>query len=374
MNKAREFFGETLKELQTILGEEKYQSIEDRMNRWGDISNKEKVCHIFQEQWARAAGDRKTKYFKEYRGFPGGKEFLKETLKKYGSPLDINRFQEVEIWIQKQNFVSFLFQALYNGNTPDFSLLGLSLEKQVENLLSVVNDPWFRTEKIKKMDRLTLTCVNLTEIPSIISIFENLTELHLDFSPISVLPPEIYSLKKLEKFTFAQTHITRLSPLVTSLSNLKHISTSYLETIPQEIGQLQQLTCIRIRSIPFKAILPTQIWKLSLLEELSISNCVIDEIPRDLNLPALKNLLFTYCKISTIPPEINKLGHLDEIHFCDSHLENLPKEIESLPCNLMINMGSTVKSISPELFDSTNVIARHFARTFLGAFDPKRYF
>jgi len=139
------------------------------------------------------------------------------------------------------------------------------------------------------------------------SIYQLFLETSLDLSYIhlKILPPEIGSLRNLQRLYLHNNQIETLPPEIGSLSNLRELSLSNnkIETLPPEIGLLSNL------------------------QELSLSNNKIETLPPEIGLLSnLQELHLDNNKIETLPPEIGSLSNLRELY--------LDRKVKGIPSNL----------------------------------------
>ncbi|GAB4046550.1 leucine-rich repeat domain-containing protein [Spirosoma litoris] len=118
----------------------------------------------------------------------------------------------------------------------------------------------------------------------------------------------------------------QLRTLIVSGNNFRDNRTYQL---PDCIGQLDQLTELRLESISFNR-LPAQISALHRLQKLSLSNCKLDSLPASVGqLTALEELLLQGNRLQSLP-FIGQLKGLRQLHLSNNQLSVLPDDISQL--------------------------------------------
>ena len=150
---------------------------------------------------------------------------------------------------------------------------------------------------------------SLTEIPSDIDKFKNLTRLTLEYNHIQSLPESIGNLKNL-------THLI--------LTNLK------LKELPESIGKLSSLTTLILSETGVSEI-PSSIVNLTNIDTLIIQGTTIREIPDEIgNLKKLKVLNLLWTKVNYLPESIGNCVELERLELKDNELIDLPKSLSKL--------------------------------------------
>ena len=184
-------------------------------------------------------------------------------------------------------------------------------------------------EKLVNLTELDLSYNQLSSLPPEIGKLQNLTKLSLSFNPLSSLPPEITKLQKLTKLYLSYNQLSSFLSEIGKLVNLTWLSLSYnqLSSLPPEIGKLQKLTKLDFRSNQLSS-LPPEIGKLQNLTSLNLGSNHLSSLPPEIGkLQNLTWLSLSYNHLSSLPPEIGKLQNLTKLNLGSNHLSSLPKEI-----------------------------------------------
>ena len=144
------------------------------------------------------------------------------------------------------------------------------------------------------------------EIPDDRSKLPYITDLKLNNDGLTMVPPEVYQMKKLKK----------LSLIRNSLRN-----------IPMEIGQLEQLEYLALQFNDIKAI-SNSIGELQKLEYLDLRYNELEKLPSALT--QLENLQFLYLghnELRKLPENIGDLQNLQYLHIGKNFLNDLPESL-----------------------------------------------
>lgn len=138
---------------------------------------------------------------------------------------------------------------------------------------------------------LTLTWLDLTQLPPEIGQLTELEHLNLSSNDLIELPSEIGQLKKLKYLELPFNNLKELPPEIAQLNDLRYLSVEWneLTELPSEIGQLEKL-CYLDLSVNQLTSLPIELERLT---QLTKDAC---------------NLDLAYNSISFPPPEIIKQG------------------------------------------------------------------
>lgn len=145
--------------------------------------------------------------------------------------------------------------------------------------------------------------------------------------------------------------------------NYLNINQTCLETLPDEIGNLQNLTNLVLHSNAIKK-LPSKIENLTKLKVLDCSRNKLEELPTEVeNLPQLMTLNLCSNLLSQLPSQISntklcsldlshnrfetfpevcysELTHLAEIRLNDNIIKEIPSEISVLPSLKLLDLGN----------------------------------
>lgn len=178
---------------------------------------------------------------------------------------------------------------------------------------------------LKNLEVLYLNALGLSSLPKSIGKLEKLKVFNFDQNPVQYLPETIGNLKELEKltgFTYGN-----LPASVSKLSNLKFLSFSTYGSarLPDNFGNLKSLEWLRLDG-PFEK-LPGSFTELTNLKDLTVK--YLEQIPEDIgNLTKLKNMLIegTY---KTVPESLCALIDLETL-VLNGKYEYLPEDIGNL--------------------------------------------
>lgn len=130
--------------------------------------------------------------------------------------------------------------------------------------------------------RLKLRRKKLTEIPSEVFLFKNLRELDLGNNRISVLPPQIAELKKLEILRLERNKLTTIGKSIGDLKSLRYLDLglNHILSLPYEIGELDSLEFLQIWGNEITA-LPPSVTKLERLKWLDMRAIILTASERE---------------------------------------------------------------------------------------------
>lgn len=161
--------------------------------------------------------------------------------------------------------------------------------------------------------------INLKIIPVDIDQYFHVSEITLEYCPVTKVPNEIYNIKKLTYLSLTKSKISSLPTGISKLINLKSLilSDSNIVKIPCEVYSLRNLTTLDFLGCPI-ASLPHGISNLTNLKKLDVGNLVLNKsnIPYDL-IPIIKNNTIT------------RIGHGKNVNWEES-METLKNIVEIL--------------------------------------------
>lgn len=193
-------------------------------------------------------------------------------------------------------------------------------------ICNIFPDPYFALEVASVLHK------KVTDVVTYETLAEYSGKLDCGPSPLNSIEG-IHYLSGLTEFNCAKNGLKNIPAEFGELTQLKSINLmkAYeLETIPSEIGNLQNLTFLRLDLTNLKA-LPKEIGKLKNLRILNISNTKIISLPDEIG--DLENLEFLDLHsndISSVPESICNLTKLKTLDIGQTNLELLPKDIGNL--------------------------------------------
>ncbi len=263
----------------------------------------------------------------------------------------------------------------------------------------------------------TILRINISDkiksLPHEIGKVKNLTKLILDDNPLTLLPPEIGELQNLTELSLEDNQLTALPPEIGELQNLIELNVRFnseLTTLPSEIGKLKNLTALRIRFCNLTT-LPPEIGELQNLAVLCFGGNPLTVIPSTFK--KLKNLIYldlgcnrsldlknlfttfqdypkkiilsnrtittdtalniTISPVESLPPEIEKLQNLIEIHLDGNRrLIVLPPEIGKLKNLTKFSIYNSQLSILPlEIVELKNLTYLNLENNKLDTLPPE---
>jgi Leucine-rich repeat (LRR) protein len=200
------------------------------------------------------------------------------------------------------------------------------------------------------------TNAGLTEFPEQIFLFPNIEELDMSGNSLTALPARLTELKQLKELHVNKNKLTSLGSEITMCSKLEvlQIQNNPLESISKEIGKMASLREITIGEIAKNCVIPLELWSLTNLTKIKITNAYLTEIPaavsglKQLNELCLANNAISevpeglysltkityinlgYNKINSLSPSIKALENLDYLGVYYNPLATFPEEIANL--------------------------------------------
>ncbi|CAF1181136.1 unnamed protein product, partial [Rotaria sordida] len=232
----------------------------------------------------------------------------------------------------------------------------------------------------RNLEQIDKRHCNLTTVPDdILRYTRTLEELLLDANQLQDLPKGVYRLTQLRRLTFSDNEIQYISPEIGQLVNLEELDCSRndiaeipdnirhcrslqrldcsgnplannlpagiihlrqlnqltlndvsLAELPREIGSLSNLRVLEVRENLLK-ILPDSLVQLPKLESLDLGSNVIEQLPNHMgNLQSLKELWLDSNELHELPNDIGQLKRLQCLDVSENKLTFLPNEIGDL--------------------------------------------
>ncbi|XP_050163812.1 DISP complex protein LRCH3 isoform X7 [Myiozetetes cayanensis] len=167
----------------------------------------------------------------------------------------------------------------------------------------------------------------LSELPAEACHFVSLESLNLYQNCIRYIPEAVLNLQSLTFLNISRNQLSTLPVHLCSLP-LKVLiaSNNKLVSIPEEIGQLRQLTELDVSCNEIQTI-PPQIGHLESLRDLNVRRNNLVRLPEELAELPLIRLDFSCNKITTIPVCYRNLRHLQTIMLENNPLQSPPAQI-----------------------------------------------
>ncbi|XP_063263894.1 DISP complex protein LRCH3 isoform X10 [Prinia subflava] len=167
----------------------------------------------------------------------------------------------------------------------------------------------------------------LSELPAEACHFVSLETLNLYQNCIRHIPEAVSNLKSLTFLNISRNQLSTLPVYLCELP-LKVLiaSNNKLVSIPEEIGQLKQLTELDVSCNEIQTI-PPQIGRLGSLRDLNVRRNNLVRLPEELAELPLIRLDFSCNKITTIPVCYRNLRHLQTIMLENNPLQSPPAQI-----------------------------------------------
>jgi Leucine-rich repeat (LRR) protein len=166
-------------------------------------------------------------------------------------------------------------------------------------------------------------------------------------------PEQLFLFKNLEEIDLASNQITVLPDRFTEFKLLKevHVNNNKLTSLGTEITNCTQLQVIQIQDNPLKTI-TTDIAKMTMLEELTLGEFAPEcKVPEQLwTLTGLKKIKITNGNITEIPVEIKNFTRLDVLCLTHNAITSIPDEVYSLNTVTYLNLGhNKIDKVSPNI-------------------------
>lgn len=200
----------------------------------------------------------------------------------------------------------------------------------------------------------------LTEFPEQLFLFPNLEEIDVSRNSISVLPANLNQLKNLKELHVNRNNLTTLGIELISCNRLEvlQIQNNPLQTITKEIGIMSSLNEITLGEMAPECLIPIELWMLTNLKKIKITNAGITEIPAEIGqLQQLTDLCLTNNSISVIPEEIFLLKNIQYLNLGNNKITVIPASINKLQnLNYLGIYYNPIKSFPGEINSLTNLV------------------
>lgn len=207
---------------------------------------------------------------------------------------------------------------------------------------------------------LSLSPFRCKRIPESISALKNLNYMSVDRSTIETLPDTIGELNQLDRL--GVTRCTKLQSIPAKIGNLKSLTlldfwANHLEELPNSIGNLLLLRKLKLSGNKL-AILPDSIGQLKNLVFLDLAQNNITNLPEPIG--QLKNLIrldLGYNKLQSLPNSIGNLSLLEELFLNENNLTILPETIGKLTSLKILKLSKNNLQTLPSSLKTLKSIA-----------------
>ena len=201
-----------------------------------------------------------------------------------------------------------------------------------------------------KVSELNLNTSNLTELPPSIGDLNSLKKLSLWINRLKNIPESIGSLSSLESLNLRVNYLKKLPDSIGSLLSLKNLDlyANRLISIPSSIGSLSSLEKLLLSKNEL-VILPPSIGSLSSLKILDLSNNELDKLPASIGLlSSLEFLNLQQNNLNSLPDSIGELSSLQTLIISKNRLKTLPETLSSLKNLKELYLGDNSSIILPK--------------------------
>lgn len=174
---------------------------------------------------------------------------------------------------------------------------------------------------------------SLNDFPEQIFLFLNLEELDISGNSLTSIPLKLNELKNLKELHVNKNRLTSLGTEITSCSKLEvlQIQDNPLASISKEIGKVISLRELTIGEVDRNCSIPIELWNLTNLIKLKITNANLTEIPAAISgLKRLEELCLASNSISEVPEELYALKNITYINLGYNKINSLSSSIKAL--------------------------------------------
>jgi Leucine-rich repeat (LRR) protein len=192
------------------------------------------------------------------------------------------------------------------------------------------------TEALKNPDMYKSArfyAAGLKAFPEELFLFKNLEEIDLSSNEITSLPAKLNEFKYLRELHVNRNKITSLGAEIVScpLLQVLQIQENPLQTITSDIGKMKTLQEITIGEIAAGCVIPAELWTLTDLKKIKITNANIAEIPAGIaNFHQLDVLCLTNNAITKIPDEVYSLKTLTYLNLGHNNIKTISPSVAKL--------------------------------------------
>ncbi|KAH9679716.1 ADP-ribosyl cyclase/cyclic ADP-ribose hydrolase [Citrus sinensis] len=209
-------------------------------------------------------------------------------------------------------------------------------------------------------------CSNLKKFPEISC---NIEDLDLRETAIEELPSSIGNLSRLVNLDL--TNCSRLKSVSSSLCNLKSLRYLFLsgclklEKLPEEIGNLESLEIMSARETAVSQVPPSiaclnRVWSLCFERCKGRLPTMGLKLPIFFQLQNLEELSLVDCGITELPESLGQSPSLKHLNLSENNFEKIPSSIKQLSKLLILTLQNCKRLQSlPELPRCSRICARH---------------
>ncbi|MEO0341008.1 MAG: hypothetical protein AAF242_17580, partial [Bacteroidota bacterium] len=233
-----------------------------------------------------------------------------------------------------------------SGKVRALEIVGSKINFRTDSLPSCIKT----LQALDKLEELAFAALGLKHTPPEIGGFSQLTSLVLGNNQLASIPqeinqlttlrflsvgmnrlvisPDVHNLKKLAYYDLsANKNLHTLHSSTFSLTTLERLHIHYcgFTQLPEEIGQLTNLTELKVESNQLLTSLPSTIGLLASLESLGLDQCALTELPSTMGgLRNLKSLSIGQNQLTDLPASLEYLDNLVQIDFSGNQFTAFP--------------------------------------------------
>jgi GTPase SAR1 family protein len=186
---------------------------------------------------------------------------------------------------------------------------------------------------------LTLSSMQLTELPEAIAALTQLQSLNLSHNELTALPEAIAALTQLTELSLIENQLTTLPKSFSELSQLKRLwfaalggNGNPLNQLPDCLQLLRGLEVLQVNDCQLKS-LPNWLGELTQLQTLTISNNHLTngQLPACTQLlKKIRSITASNCQLIFLPKQLGELQELEELTLDNNYLTDLPISLGQL--------------------------------------------
>jgi Leucine-rich repeat (LRR) protein len=225
------------------------------------------------------------------------------------------------------------------GDSTNLEEYSSSKRLKKEEVFTVLQNRIIRNENVYTLDFDS----DFADFPLTLGRFVNAEYLSLMHNELTVLPFDVFTLKKLIKLELGFNDFEVLSPQISRLDQLTDLElcNNNFEIFPVEVCTLRSLIRLSIGGNPLTA-LPSEIGQLENLEKLDIGHFGSNDVNYELD--------WSENGLTILPPEIGNLRALTYLNLTGQGLRNLPREIGNLTNLTKLDLnGNKLTTLTPAI-------------------------